>query len=54
MCQAGIVAGVHAENLEDGVLWSTEDLGVVIVPDVLTGWVGLGLTHQRDSLSLQC
>lgn len=54
VCHAGIVAGVHAENLEDGVLWSTEDLGVVIVPDVLTGWVGLGLTQQRDSLSLQC
>lgn len=54
MCHAGIVAGVHAENLENGVLGSTEDLGVVIVPDVETGWVRLGLTQQRDSLSLQC
>ena len=42
--QAGVVAGVHAENLGDGELRPGVDLGVVVEPDVLTGRVGLGLT----------
>ncbi len=45
LCQAGIVACVHAEDLGDGVLWPAVDLGVVVEPDVLTGRVGLGLTQ---------
>lgn len=43
--QAGVVASVHAEDLCDGELWPSVDLGVVVEPHILTGWVGLGLTQ---------
>jgi len=43
--QAGVFAGVHAEDLGDGQLGPGVDLGVVVEPDVLTGRVGLGLTQ---------
>lgn len=42
--QTGVVSGVHAQDLSDGVLWSGVDLGVVVKPNILTGWIGLGLT----------
>lgn len=45
LCQAGVVAGVHAEDLGDGVLWAHVDLGVVVEPDILAGWVGLSLAE---------
>lgn len=51
--QAGVVARVHAEDLGDGELRPGVDLGVVVEPDVLACWVGLGLTQQRNGLSLQ-
>lgn len=53
LCRAGIVARVHAEDFGDGELRPGVDLGVIVEPDILTGWVGLGLTQQRNSLSLQ-
>lgn len=45
LCQAGVVASVHAEDLGDDELRPGVDLGVVVEPDVLTGRVGLGLTQ---------
>lgn len=51
--QAGVVARVHAEDLGDGELRPGVDLGVVVEPHVLAGRIGLGLTQQRNSLSLQ-
>lgn len=52
LCQAGVVSGVHAKDLCDGELRPGVDLGVVVEPHILTGWVGMGLTQQGDSFSL--
>lgn len=45
LCQASVHSSVHAEDPGDGVLRPAVHLGVVVEPDVLTGWVGLGLTQ---------
>lgn len=53
LCQTGVVASIHTEDLGDGELLPGVDLRVVVEPDVLTGWIGLGLTQQGNSLHLQ-
>ena len=48
MGQTGIVASVHSQDLDNAELWSTVDTGVVVEPDILTGRVSGGLTHEGN------
>ena len=49
----GVFSGVRAEDLGDDEIRATVDLGVVVVPGVQAWRVGLGLTHQQNTLMLQ-
>ena len=40
LCQTGIVPCMPTQNLGDGELCSSVDLGVIVEPDVLAGRVG--------------
>lgn len=53
LCQACVVSSVHTKDLGDGELWSGVDLGVVVEPHILTGWIGMGLTQQGNRFPLQ-
>lgn len=51
--QAGVVASVGSEDLANSEPWSGVNLGVIVQPDVLAVWIGLGMTIHRESRVLQ-
>lgn len=51
--KTSVVASVISQDFGDAELWPGVDLKVVVEPEVLTWWVGLGLTHQRNILCFQ-
>lgn len=51
--QAGVVSSMGSEDFVDSELWFGVNLRVVVKPDVLTAWIGWGLTVHGNSLILQ-